>query len=153
MNMKKMMFAFVALAFIISSNPAAAEVGGTITKTAPVQISAYQAAVNKIIVTFLQIVEWKTADGTLTFTDTNYSINQGCNTIFGTYTINRYQMTLSEPASTMMACESSLMTKDQEMTKHLSQVTTMKFTDGKMVMSGEKSTMSFTPKFVMSSGK
>lgn len=143
----------LALTLIISASPASAQVGGTITRTAVSQNLAYKAAVNKIIVIFLQIPQWQTADGTMKFTATNYSINQGCNTLFGTYTVDGDKMTLSEPASTMMACAPSLMDKDQAMAKNLSQVKEMHFKDGKMIMSGDKTIVTFTPKVILNTGK
>lgn len=151
--MKKIIFGFVALAFIVSGNPAAAEVGGTISKTSYLYSSTYQTAVNKIVVTFLQLVEWNSPDGTLTFTSTNYSFNQGCNTIFGTYSVDGHTLSLSEPASTMMACETTLIDRDQAMSKSFSAVSTMMFTDGKLVLSGNDTNLKFTPKFVINAGK
>jgi heat shock protein HslJ len=102
-----------------------------------------------LVVSVLQLVEWKNDDGAISFTNTNYSVNYGCNTIFGTYEMSRMEVAFGSSASTMMACEEELMNKDQKVIKTLSEVKTLTFKDGKLVMAGASGTLSFTPSFKM----
>lgn len=147
--MKKILLGLLILPFMIGVSSASAEVGGTITKSAgdPVTTSHYDMLVNNLVVTVLQLLEWKNDDGQITFTNNNYSVNYGCNTIFGSYSMNRMEVNIGQSASTMMACEESLMKKDQSVIKTLAQVKTLTFKNGKLVMTGPDSDLTFTPSF------
>jgi heat shock protein HslJ len=147
--MKKILLGVLLVPFFAGVSFASAEVGGTITKSNEpiVTTSYYDSLVNKLVVSVLEMFEWKNADGSITFTDTNYSVNYGCNTIFGTYSMNRMEVNIGQSASTMMACEEKLMKKDQEVIKTLSEVKTLTFKNGKLVMAGLGAELQFTPSF------
>jgi len=167
--MNKFILSLLVVPLVLGASVASAEMGGTITKsfepaTPPASIetvydvanpdlmlisgnqSAYRTAVNKIVTTVLQMFKWDAnAYGTLTFTDTNYSITNDCNTLFGTYKVNGGTIELSTPGMTMMACDQAAMVADQRLATSLDNVSQMSFQDGKLVLDGNKITMKFTP--------
>lgn len=133
----------------LGASLASAEVGGTITKSTNgiATTSNYDLLVNNLVVNVLKMLEWKNEDGAIAFTDTNYSVNYGCNTIFGSFSMNRMEVNIGQSASTMMACEEALMNKDQAVIKTLSEIKTLTFRNGKLVMAGTGGELSFTPSF------
>jgi len=143
---KKVIAGVLFAAFFVSVTPVSAD-GGMMTQDAPVTTTQpvspavstsadYDELVSKIVILTLQLFDWKNDAGEIEFTDTNYSIQYDCNTIFGSYTIDRKAVTLSTPASTLMACAEEDMDADQELIADLSKVTTLTFEDGMLVMTG-----------------
>lgn len=170
--MNKKLLGLLVIPLLIGANVASAEVGGTITKSfvppvPPTHIEtvydktnpdimliasqdptyAYRSAVNALITGFLQIVDWQSAAGTLHFTATNYSFNNGCNTLFGTYSIDGATIHLGTTASTMMACETEKMDADQALSKKLAVIEHITFKDGQLLLSGKDTIISYSPKF------
>lgn len=136
---------------MISASTAFAEVGGTITKTIesqPTFITAetpYQKSVNAIVTTFLQFFPWKDGDATITFTPTNLSASVGCNTLFGSYSIHGKTIIIGPLASTMMACEGGVMEKEQKLSHDLSQINSITFSNGKLVLKGDNTERLLNP--------
>jgi heat shock protein HslJ len=147
--MKKILLGLLVLPMFLGASLASAEVGGTITKSTNgiATTSNYDLLVNNLVVNVLKMLEWKNEDGAIAFTDTNYSVNYGCNTIFGSFSMNRMEVNIGQSASTMMACEEALMNKDQAVIKTLSEIKTLTFRNGKLVMAGTGGELSFTPSF------
>lgn len=149
--MKKFLLASFLFAFLVGAAPVSAD-GGMMpistnqpvtTTSGPVTTSQYDNLVNKIVVSVLELFTWKNDDGEIAFTDTSYSAQYDCNTIFGTYSMNRKEVNLSTPASTMMACDKDAMQADQELAEDLSEVTRLTFKNGKLVMTGKNTELSF----------
>jgi len=139
MNKKIIAGVFLA-AFFVSVTPVSADGGmmpdTPVTTTQPVAPASYNSQVNKIVMATLQLFDWKNDEGEIEFTDTNYSVIYDCNTIFGSYELDLKNVTLSAPASTMMACNEAAMDADQELVADLSKVTSLTFKDGMLVMTG-----------------
>jgi heat shock protein HslJ len=152
---KKTIAAIVFAALFIAVAPVSAD-GGMMQNTPVVTIQptpqtpvtdSYNTLVSKIVMTTLQLFDWKNDDGEISFTDTNYSVQYNCNTIFGSYTLDRSAVTLSQPASTKMACEEDAMDADQELISDLSKISKLTFKDGKLVMTGNNTTLEFDAGF------
>ena len=150
--MKKQLVLLLVLPLFMGISVAHAEVGGTITKTITSQATArtistqspqFRILVNSMVVTILKFFEWKSGDTTLNFTSTNYSFNAGCNTIFGTYAVDGKRVAMSMPASTLMACQNSVMEKETQLSKDLSQIKYLSFSQGKLVLWGDNNTVLF----------
>lgn len=134
---------------IDKTNPDIMLINKPVDQPAPVVSTTLAKSVNALITGILQMVEWQGENGKLTFTATNYSINNGCNTIFGTYKVNVTNIELGAGASTLMACEQKLMDQDQALIKDLANVTKINFVDGKLVLSGKNTQLKFAPHFVV----
>ena len=167
--MHKLFSALLVVPLLLGATVASAEVGGTITKSfvppvpptsietvydktnpdimliSTVAPSAYNQAINALVRGVLQIVDWDSTFGEMTFTDTQYSIKNNCNTLFGTYTVDGTKMNLSTPASTMMACPTDDMVADQRLATSLENIHSITFADGKLVLNGNKITLAFSP--------
>lgn len=123
----------------MTASPAAAEVGGTITRQAPVQTT-----INTLIVTVLEMVTWKSNTGSITFSKGSFSATAGCNNIFGSYTVGGATINFGEPASTLMYCEDK-MENEAALITTLDMATNITFKDGKLVLSHGTTSTSFTP--------
>lgn len=157
--MKKILFSATALLlfFFVGISGVSAEVGGTITKsvttntTQPISVThstitpQIRATVNNIVVQVLHMLDWKNADGTITFSSTSLSTYAGCNTMSGMYTIDGTTFKVGTTISTLMACAPELMNKDQKLAQDLSRVNKLTFVNGKLVISGGGSKLSYTP--------
>lgn len=155
--MKKILLASLMFSFLIGTSPVSADGGMMPISTnqpvasTPISANEYNRLVNKIVVSVLQIFDWKNDDGEITFTDTNYSVQYDCNTIFGSYSMNRKEVTLSTPGMTKMACEKDAMDADQELVDDLSEIKELTFKDGKLVMTGKDTELTF--KAILPDGK
>jgi len=169
--MNKLFGALLVVPLLLGASVASAEVGGTISKsfepaTPPASIEtvydvtnpdimlissnqsvqeAYRTTVNTIVTKVLQMFEWESGYGDLTFTGTQYSITNDCNTLFGNYKVDGTKIELSTPGMTMMACDQDAMVADQRLATSLDNVSQMSFQDGKLVLNGNKITMKFAP--------
>lgn len=94
---------FIAL-LLMTASPAAAEVGGTITRQAP----THTITTDTIVTAVLELFSWNSAMGSITFDNGRYSASAGCNNIFGTYSLHGTSIDLSAPASTLMFCEDKM---------------------------------------------
>lgn len=83
---------------------------------------------------------------TLTFTDDGISANAGCNTIFGPVSIaDGVLVSEGQLASTMMACEPSLMDQDQWLSAFLAGGPSASMVDGNLVLTSPSITMTLQP--------
>ena len=112
--------------------------------TQPVAVDTYTELVNKIVVGVLELFDWKNDDGEISFTDTQYSVQYDCNTVFGNYSVDLLAADFGESASTKMACAEDAMDADQALIEDLSNVRSLTFKDGKLVLSGLNTSLSFT---------
>jgi|GEM_PF-1710210 len=147
--MKKIIVSSLMLAFLVGVSPVSAD-GGMMpisnnqpAVTAPTATGNFDELINKLVVGVLQLFTWTNDEGEISFTDTNYSVQYDCNTIFGTYSMNRAQVNLSTPGMTLMACADDAMDADKELVTDLSEVKYLTFKDGKLVMTGKDVELSF----------
>ena len=124
----------------VTSNPASVMQ----TTDQAVTVASYTELVNKIVVSVLELFDWKNDNGEISFTDTNYSVQYDCNTLFGGYSVNLMDVDFGESAMTKMACSEEAMDADQELVEDLQNVTSLTFKDGKLVMTGSDTELSFT---------
>ena len=148
--MKKILLSSLLLAFLVGASPALADSAvAPISAYQPVTTGAiatseYDRLVSQIVVSVLKIFDWKNNDGQIAFSDTNYSVRYDCNTIFGLYSINGKKVYLSTPGMTMMACPEKAMAADRKLVDDLSRITTLTFKEGKLIMTGRNTELSFT---------
>lgn len=143
--MKKIISGSFLALLIMTASPAAAEVGGTITRQAPTQ----ENAAAKMITTVLELFTWNASIGQITFEDGKYSANAGCNNIFGSYSLRGTSIDTGVPASTMMFCEDK-MKNEAALITLLDTATTLTFKDGGFVLSNGSTTMYFAAAFPQS---
>lgn len=75
---------------------------------------------------------------TLTFTDGDLSVNAGCNTIGGAYTLEGGRLSFTDqPRSTMMGCDEPLMDQDTWLTGWLVEGVALTATDGGLTLDGD----------------
>lgn len=123
---------------LMSATSAYAEVGGTITRQAPAQ----EISINKILETVLELFTWKSATGTITFDNSNFSATAGCNNIFGTYSLTGNSVDFGEPASTLMFCDDK-MNNEAALNAALDTATHLTFTESGLVLSNGTTTTYF----------
>ena len=154
--MKKILVAGVAASVLLAAATASADGGmmNTMDDSQPAAVttaaqpamsaSAYNTLVNKIVVSVLELFDWKNDDGEISFTDnTKFGANYGCNSIGGSYELDLMNVEFSDAVSTKMACEDDVMDAEMEFIEDLSNVRTLTFKDGKLVMTGLNTTLSF----------
>jgi heat shock protein HslJ len=152
--MKNVFVASAAALMMLAAVPVSADGGMMITTSSPVPvvqttiqpavISNYNERVSKIVTSVLELFDWKNDNGEITFTDTSYSVQYDCNTIFGGYSVDLMDVDFGESAMTKMACSDETMDADQKLVEDLQNITTLTFVDGKLVMTGVDTTLSFT---------
>jgi len=146
---KNIIFGSLMLALVVGVSPVSADGGMSVIAPAPTPVAevlttdTYDMLISKLVTEVLQLFTWTNDDGTIAFTDTNYSAQYDCNTIFGTYEIDRSEVTFSTPASTKMACEEDAMDADQQLVEDLAAITQLTFKDGMLVMTGGASELTF----------
>jgi hypothetical protein len=151
---KNIILGSLLLTLLVGTSPVSADGGMNpiIATPAPaaeiVTITTFDMLINQIVSEVLQIFTWTNNDGAISFTDTNYSVQYDCNTIFGTYEIDRSEVTFSTPASTKMACEEDAMDADQQLAQDLSAITKLTFKNGMLVMTGGDTELTFTASLV-----
>ena len=123
------------------ATPAAAEVGGTITR----QVSP-QSTIDSVVMMVLELFTWESNIGSITFDNGTYAATAGCNNISGSYTIKGNTIDFGEPISTLMYCDGK-MENESALISTLITTTNMSFKNGKLVLSNSTSTESFTPTF------
>jgi len=162
---KKMISMMIMLPVLFVASTVSAEVGGTVTRVIdrPVLISEsssdmisitehntlldkLKAEISYVVRVLMENITWEHNGGAVVFENGNYSINAGCNNIFGSYEMNGSSIDFGPSASTMMMCAPDLMKKDQEIIKDLDAVTTIKIVDGHVVLSGDDVEIILTPK-------
>lgn len=154
--MKKILVAGVAASMLLGVATVSADGGMmsttdysqpvAVTTTAQPTMSAstYNMLVNKIVVGVLELFDWKNDEGEISFSDdTQFGANYGCNSIGGSYEVDMMNVEFGEPAMTKMACEEDVMDAEMEFVEDLSNVRTLTFKDGKLVMTGLNTTLSF----------
>ncbi len=153
--MKKILLAGFALSFLVGTTTVSAD-GGMMSTTdysQPVAVTTtqptlstgeYNALVNTIVVSVLELFEWKNDQGEITFSESNFGANYGCNSIGGSYEVDMMDVEFSEAFMTKMACEEDVMDAEMEFVENLSNVRTLTFADGKLVMTGLNTSLSFT---------
>jgi heat shock protein HslJ len=139
---KNIILGSLLLTLLVGATPASADGGMSVIAPAPTPVAevlttdTYDMLVSKLVAEVLQIFTWTNDDGTIVFTDTNYSAQYDCNTMSGTYEVNRSEVSFSTPASTRMACEEDAMDADQQLVEDLAAITQLTFKDGMLVMTG-----------------
>jgi len=149
--MKNLILGGALYACLLVVTPVAADGGMTAASAPTAEVAAGSTLVeqiNQLVAMTLQLFTWTNSDGAIAFTDTNYSVQYDCNTIFGTYAVNRTAITLSTPASTLMACPEAAMDADQALIADLSNITALTFKDGQLVMTGGDSELTFAATLV-----
>ena len=82
---------------------------------------------------------------TLTFTEDGISVNAGCNTIFGSATINDGRLAASSPlASSMMMCEEPLMLQDEWLTAFINASPEITTSEDTLTLTTDNSSIEFT---------
>ncbi len=128
---------FIALLFM-TATPVTAEMGGTITRQAPVQ----EITINKLIMTVLELFTWKSETGTVTFDNNSFTASAGCNNIFGTYSLDGTSVDFGAPASTLMFCEDK-MENEAVLSNMLDTATHLTFYGGGFKLSNGTTTVYF----------
>ncbi|MCB9808963.1 DUF4377 domain-containing protein [Candidatus Nomurabacteria bacterium] len=80
---------------------------------------------------------WSYNGGTLTFQDGRYMADFGCNSISGSFSVERTELTFDMPISTKMACEEDIMTKEQSFAEMIVQMDTFSETETGALLSGD----------------
>jgi hypothetical protein len=151
---KNIILGSLMLTLLVGVSPVSADGGmnPSITTPAPaaevVTITTFDMLINQIVSEVLQIFTWTNDDGAISFTDTDYSVQYDCNTLFGMYEVDRLAVDFSTPASTRMACEDDAMDADQKLAQDLSAITQLTFKDGMLVMTGSDTELIFTASLV-----
>lgn len=82
---------------------------------------------------------------TITFTEDGISVNAGCNTLFGSVTIEDGRLTASSAlASSMMMCEEPLMLQDEWLTAFLNESPQITTSEGTLTLTTDSSAIEFT---------
>ncbi len=137
--MKHIFFGSVLALVLLTAQPAAAEVGGSITRSGDV---SREAAINNIVMAVLELFTWQSDTQTLNFDDGRYTATAGCNNIFGAYTVSGTAIDFGQPASTLMYCEGK-MEAETALDTALAEATHMRFHDGKLELIAGSTTTSF----------
>lgn len=140
---------FVPL-FTFIPHTAHGEVGGTITKTANeseliASSQAFRVGVNSLVLSVLSLFTWENEVGTIMFSDTGYSIDNGCNTLFGSIAIDGTRAVFGPTASTLMACDAKKMEADRVSTEAISKARNLTFKDGNLVIWGGGTMLTYSP--------
>jgi heat shock protein HslJ len=133
---------FIAL-LLMTATPATAEMGGTITRQAPVQ----EITINKLLTAVLELFTWKSETGTVNFENDSFTASAGCNNIFGTYSLNRTSVDFGAPASTLMFCDDK-MENEAALSATLNNATHLTFNSGGFKLSNGTTTANFTATLV-----
>lgn len=137
--MKNICTSLVIALLLLIAQPAAAEVGGTITRQAPTPTT-----INSIVMAVLSLFTWESQVGTITFTDGRYAASAGCNNISGTYIVDGAVIDFGDAVSTLMYCEGK-MDNEAALNNILSKTATYAFIDGALVLSHGTSSTRFVP--------
>lgn len=133
--MKQIISGSALALMLLTATPAAAEVGGTITRSVtPVTV------IDTILKTVLEFFVWESNIGTIDFVDGRVSASAGCNGLGGEYTVVGGTLTFGEFMSTLMACEDDIMQKEQALNSVLANTTAMTFKDGALVLTQKDGT-------------
>jgi len=130
---------------LMTATPAAAEVGGTITRQAPAQTT-----ITTLVMAVLDLFTWESSTGSINFDKGSFSANAGCNNIFGSYNVAGTAIDFGEPASTLMYCEDK-MENEAALIATLDAATIMTFQDGKLILSYGTTTARFAATFATTS--
>ncbi len=93
------------------------------------------------------VTGYELVDGTtiaLTFDDDRMSVNAGCNTLMGGYSIDDGSLIADELAMTMMACDEPLMAQDTWLNEFLSSAPQVGLDDETLTLTGEEATLTFS---------
>jgi len=151
---KNIILGSLMLTLLVGVSPVSADGGMNPIQATPtpavevVTTSTFDMLLNQIISEVLQIFTWTNDDGAISFTDSNYSVQYDCNTMSGTYEIDRSAVDFSTPAATKMACEHDAMDADQQLAEDLVAITQLTFKDGMLVMTGGDTELTFAASLV-----
>lgn len=137
-RMKHIFYGSALSLVLLTANPAAAEVGGTITRSA----TGPDVAINNLVMKVLELFTWESDTQSITFADGRYTATAGCNNIFGSHEVNGTSIDFGTPASTLMYCEGK-MDAESALNITLSSTTHMTFKDGALVLTHGTTSTSF----------
>lgn len=104
---------------------------GSTLETGTWQLQDYAGETGYQTVILGTTITAKFADGTLTG-------NAGCNSYFGSYTVNDTQLTISQTGSTMMACDPPVMDQEQAYLSLLGEVSSYAVSEGQLTFKNSK---------------
>ena len=84
---------------------------------------------------------WTYDGGNLSFTDGNYGMSFGCNSMGGTYTIANGEINFSETISTMMGCQEPIATKEANFARLIAEMKVFRETADGAQLEGNNKTM------------
>jgi heat shock protein HslJ len=136
--MKKIISGSLLAMLLMTATPAAAEVGGTITRQAAPAASVTDTIMMKV----LEFFTWNSSLGQITFEDGRYAANAGCNNISGGYSLRSKAVDFSAPVATLMFCEGKMQNEAALITL-LDTATTLTFKDAGFTLANGSTTIYF----------
>lgn len=136
--MKKIISGSLLAMVLMIASPAAAEVGGTITR----QVTPQASPADKMMMTVLELFTWNSSIGQITFDDGRYAATAGCNNISGAYNLRGKVVDMSAPVATLMFCDGKMQNESVLITL-LDTATVLTFKDGGFMLSNGSTTTYF----------